>query len=344
MSVIGNSIVLFVVYKSKQLRHSQYVYNCSIAVSDIIWGFTLSYYFILFFVKLLEFDPIYLREILYYRNGKFVGKKLEISRGVNNTTILKYQYDHVKLMADSIFFRFSLFNRYLSMVLKYLSPVTLLVSFISLLFSSIDRYVSLTFPFRYKQMNSIKIAKRVSVFIWLLSAIITAVTLYLSFMSPQKSFFFQPLEVFYRDAPDQKDPLNHHLAAAILLILFFSLWTFTFLTLYSLYKSYKRSSYLNKRIKKSVSFEKQMGLILIFMVVAFTFSLSPTIYLNVCFYFAPHKTFSYENDYSDTLLDDKNFFISVAFLTTNSVWNFVIYNILNKKFRSALIKACFKCK
>ena len=62
VSVIGNFIVLFVVYKSKQLRHSQYVYNCSIAVSDIIWGFTISIYFLRFFVNLLDFDPIHLVE------------------------------------------------------------------------------------------------------------------------------------------------------------------------------------------------------------------------------------------------------------------------------------------
>ena len=241
-------------------------------------------------------------------------------------------------------FNLNLFIKIFISILWFVSPVTLLVSFISLLFSSIDRYVSLTFPFRYKQLNSIKIAKKVSVFIWLLSAIINTVTLLFSLRSPQISIFFQPLKIQMGDPPDRKDPLNQHATAAILFILFISLWTFTFLTLYSLYKSYKRSSSLNKKAKKGVSLEKQMGLILIFMVVAFTFSLSPTIYLNVCLYFAPYKTYSYENDYTRTFLDDKNFFVSVAFLTTNSVWNFVIYNILNKKFRSALIKACFKCK
>ena len=54
ISVVGNFIVLFVCYKSKQLRHSQYVYNCSIALSDIVWGFTISIFFLRFFVWLLE--------------------------------------------------------------------------------------------------------------------------------------------------------------------------------------------------------------------------------------------------------------------------------------------------
>ena len=42
ISVFGNLIILIVIYKSKQLRHSQYVYNFSIAISDIIWGFSIS--------------------------------------------------------------------------------------------------------------------------------------------------------------------------------------------------------------------------------------------------------------------------------------------------------------
>ena len=78
--------------------------------------------------------------------------------------------------------------------------------------------------------------------------------------------------------------LNQRITAAILLILFSLLWTLTFLTLYSLYKSYKTSSSLNKNTRKTFSLEKQMSSILIVMVVAFTFSLFPTIFFNVFYY------------------------------------------------------------
>ena len=108
------------------------------------------------------------------------------------------------------------------------------------------------------------------------------------------------------------------------------------MTLLSLYKNYKRSSLLNKSTKKGLSLEKQMSLIMILMVLAFTFCLFPTIYLNIRLYFY--------NEGSDSMFTYKPFYISVAFLTTNSVWNFLIYNILNKKFRSALINIFFKCK
>ena len=345
VSVVGNLIVLFVVYKSKKLRHSQYVYKCSIAVSDIIWGFSLSYCFILLCIKLLSFDLTDLYEVYDYRIKEVIEKinlEREISLNKSSTiTFIEIQIDYVFINTHLIVTRLSQLNLFLVSSFLLLTPVTLLVSFVSLLFASIDRYVSLTFPYRYKQINSIKIAKIVSVFIWVLSAIVSTVTILLSFRSPNWSIFFQPVKMEYIY---EKDSLNQHVTAAILYILFTLLWTFTFLTLYSLYKIYKRSSSLNKSAKKGVSLEKQMGLILVFMVFAFTFSLFPSIYFNVCWYLAPQKHSALLNSLNDLFINDKNFFLSVAFLTTNSVWNFVIYNVLNKKFRSALIKAFFKCK
>ena len=54
------------------------------------------------------------------------------------------------------------------------------------------------------------------------------------------------------------------------------MWIFTFMTLHSLYKSYKSSPSLKRNTKKGLSLEKQMALFLIFMVVVFTFTLFPT--------------------------------------------------------------------
>ena len=75
-----------------------------------------------------------------------------------------------------------------------------------------------------------------------------------------------------------------------------------------------------------------MSIVLIFMVVAFTFSLAPTIYHHV-------YTYLYNEHYNENAA-----FVSVIILTTNSVWNFVIYNVLNKKFRASFINLFFKLK
>ena len=327
VSVVGNLTVIFVVYKSKQLRHNQYVYNCSIALSDIIWGLTISYFFVNFFVELLALNTIYLEEEYPLKYSFYDSiTKPEVNKDENNITTFSYELDYVKL-SRRLFYD----NYYTMMILIYITPVTLLVSFLSLLCASIDRYIALTFPFKYKQINSIKIAKVISVFVWIFSATVNTATLFVYNWKYGTNWplLFQPISEYNIGS------LNQRITAAILFILFSLLWTVTFLTLYSLYKSYKMSSSLNKNTRKNVSLEKQMSLILIVMVVAFTFSLFPTIYFNASFYLY--------NEYFYVTKVEKKFIISVGFLVTNSIWNYVIYNILNKKFRCALINFCFKC-
>ena len=124
VSVVGNFIVLFVVYKSKQLRHSQYVYNCCIAISDIVWGFTICYLYILSYVKVLGLELIKVAEMC-----SFSGKP-DVSIDENNITTLKYKLDNLKM---HIYHRI-----YLRLILQLITPVTLLVSFITLFFASMD--------------------------------------------------------------------------------------------------------------------------------------------------------------------------------------------------------------
>ena len=71
------------------------------------------------------------------------------------------------------------------------------------------------------------------------------------------------------------------------------------------------------------------------MVVAFTLSLLPTLYNHVQFYISEGKYFE------DKVESINKVFIAFLFLSTNSIWNILIYNILNKQFRLALV-ALFK--
>ena len=320
VSVVGNFIVLIVVYKSKQLRHSQYTYKCSIAVSDIIWGFSTSAYFIEGFLEVLNSNPF----TLIYSYDNLVQPEIVVDK---NITFYSYELQKLTLFLK-FYENYKTLDLILKFILEYATPTTLYVSFVSLLFSSVDRYFALTFPFKYKQINSVKIAKKVSFFIWIFSAVIHTVTAFLAFKeSSLPSLFFQPIVY-----SSYKKTLSHHITAATLFTLINLLWLFTFLTLCRLYKIYKRSLVLSKNAKNSFSSEKQMSLVLLFMVVAFTFSLASTIYFHVRSYF-------YDEYYGD-----KASFISIALLTTNSVWNVVIYNILNKKFRDSFVNLFFTCK
>ena len=316
ISVVGNTLVLLVVYRSKQLRHSQYIYNCSIALSDIIWGFFISLFFFNKFINLWSLDPAYIKEEY--------DPKPTVNKNKINITIwefqikwltLSYEFDHHSNIIESTLFYFVVF----------IEPITLFVSFISLLFASIDRYVALRFPFKYRGMNSIKIAKISCIFVWILSTVIYTVTYIISIRNFRCDTvtLFQPVRETYCFC--KHSSLNQHITATILFILFSLLWTLTFLKLYSLYKNYSRSLSLNRKNKKGSSVEKQLSLVLIFMVISFTFSLTPTVYNHICFY-------AYDINFKEQIYDENNLFTSVSFLATNSIWNFVIYNLLNKKF------------
>ena len=328
LSVVGNIIVLFVVYKSKQLRHSQYIYKCSIAISDVIWGFSISTLLTSISLRYMNLKRVGLLE------KKYIAKSPEVTIDKNNFTTYRYEIQEALFYLDN-------FNKndrkwfltFIYYVIQYVTPITLFVSFISLVFASIDRFVALAFPIRYKQVNSVKIAKIVSVFVWLLSGVIHTVTILLCFESSgTPSILFQPIYYSFSEFPEYS--LHQNITAAVLLILFSMLWVLTCLTLYILYKSYKRSLTLNRIALRGFPLEKQMSLVLIFMVLGFTLSLFPTIYSHIYLYL-------HYKEFKGNIFNPKTLLISVAFLTTNSIWNFLIYNILNKKFRSALIKFCF---
>ena len=169
VSVVGNFIVLFVVYKSKKLRHSQYVYNCSIAISDIMWAFSICTFFVTYCWEIFDLNEVIIEEVRNYSS------KPRVTKEENNKTTYVYHLDYVE-----VFRRQGPFCNFSMYLAQYLAPITLFVSFISLVFAAADRYVALTFPFRYKQMNSTKIAKIASFFTWLISAIIHTATLFQS--------------------------------------------------------------------------------------------------------------------------------------------------------------------
>ena len=96
------------------------------------------------------------------------------------------------------------------------------------------------------------------------------------------SYLLQPL--YEEDTSNYINNPNLIFVSVLVFVLLLLLWLLTLLTLVNLYKTYKRSLKLNRRTRKKISSEKQMSLVLIFMVLAFTFSLSPTLYNHVLMY------------------------------------------------------------
>ena len=268
VSVLGNILVVCVVRKSKELRHTQYVYKSSIAVADIIWGLSISYVFLqqcfLIISKNIvinEFENFYLTTIY-----------------LNKSDILVYDYKINELFLEQPLFNDGVFELVFLVVMEFLAfiflPITILVSIVTLVFSAADRYFALTFPFKYKTTNTKKIAKVISTLIWV---IITSVYItFFLFKAEQSSlvysFVLQPCSSCTTESVMQRFNM------IVIFVLFFLLLVFTVLTLFNLKNNYEKSKKLNRRAQKAFAAEKQMSFILILMVFAFTFSLLPTMY------------------------------------------------------------------
>ena len=80
-----------------------------------------------------------------------------------------------------------------------------------------------------------------------------------------------------------------------------------------------------------------MSIVLVALVIAFTFSLFPTLLNNILAY-----TYK-ENDLKSLQGAFIHTVVAMNFLLINPVWNILIHNVLNKQFRVAL-KALFKSK
>ena len=175
--MFGNALVLIVVYKSKQLRHSQYVYKCSVAISDIVWGSVISFYF------------IYISVLFYYENNFFFNESesfdLPIESADNSTTVYSYKVDTIQLLPKEI----DSFTRVYD-VLEYVLPVAFLVSIVTLACAAGDRYAALTFPFRYRRLDSLKFAKIISAAVWILCAFCFLYTFFRRRQRPVQNFFF----------------------------------------------------------------------------------------------------------------------------------------------------------
>ena len=178
------------------------------------------------------------------------------------------------------------------------------VSSLTLVLSAYDRYKSIAHPFLYKRSNNVKKAVYSSVFVWLLEIIIVILSKLVNLV--HLSFL-----LFY-------------------CFPFVLMWIFTVLCIFSLGKSYKSSKKLKRTYFKKRNIELKLSVLFFAMVVAYTLSTS----MFICFYI--HDVI-FDYKFSPNL-----FFISFTLLTTNSTWNFFLYNLMNKKFRTYVKLLFFK--
>ena len=311
-SVIGNILVLVVIYKTKVFRQSQYIYKSSIAVSDIVWGSIISVSFFSDFVLVLLRSSFAFVELNSSKTS---------TKSVNNETI--YIYD-LQFLATAVkdsknhIEQFKYFNFTLS--------ATFLISILALMFAAFDRFVALSYPLKYKGYNTLKYAKIVTVLTWVQCFfLIVSLTFIYKPQFITTTIFLQPPFLQGIEEDWIMKQFSIHLIST-----FFSIWLIIVATILSIYINSKKSKQLNQSNSNRKHLEKQMYFILLVMVIATTICFSPTLFNHVC-YHACSNSF-----YSKSLV--KIFPVSTYLLATNSIWNFVIYNVMNKKFRTALMK------
>ena len=210
---------------------------------------------------------------------------------------------------------FSLSN-YILLLDNFFTSSCFHVSILTLLLSAYDRYKSLAYPFLYRRTKSVKKAVYLSVVVWVVVIIGS-----LHNLLPIKNFYASNAIVFI----------------IFELVPFILIWIITFLCIFSLRKSHTSSKKLSRRKLKRRKLKKQnteltLSILFIAMVLALTFSLSFYIYIHARSFLSKSKP-------------SLNFLLFAdAVLSTNSFWNFMLYNVLNKKYRKYVIALLFKTK
>ena len=135
-TLLGNCLLVAVVHRNKLLNHSQYVFKCSIALSDVVLG-------VLGSVAQIN---LFHHRFLLKSEKEFVVSSVDRKVGFNGT-VTSYSITGVVNPEPPI-----VSERSLDMVLLY----SVVVSFNVMIFSSVDRYFALAFPFKYRASSSVK--------------------------------------------------------------------------------------------------------------------------------------------------------------------------------------------
>ena len=191
--------------KIKMLRHSQYVYKCSIALSDIVWGTVLCFY--LFDTMFHEFGLEYTYKSVNY-------KLPSTTRDLYNTITYTFEIDYLGLTSN---YKASYYSFILSKLLCYVLK-TLFVSLTTLVFAAGDRYFAIAFPFKYRSTYTVKLAKIITVILWVLSTVGVLFTEERAEFTNDKRMALLQAKTWYHQPSN--DSFNHKLIAVTLFALF----------------------------------------------------------------------------------------------------------------------------
>ena len=319
--IMACSLAMLVIYKNRKLHNIQGILRFNLAFSDCLSSFgfvgaaVAPYFYVYSPVEFKNPDFESKQSAQRFFNGSVNDKNFEFF--VQNKLKYNPDYDNQALVLFGIICYSAGFS----------SMYTYLVA-------SIDRFIAIKYPFKYRRKASKSKAYKICVLIWLVAI---TVNLTLTLKRKIKFYFFKSMFIFYN---------GEYELIVDLVYLFVPLlvcWVLNLTTLYSIRKSKqkmlkvarKRAQRRMARIDTRVSAAAKTISIMVFTytisflpftVNIFVYNLNSYRYLN-------YKGFKIEDkDNYDTSFD----FIYIFFVIVlyNNFWNFLIYQLRDLEFRN----------
>ena len=336
--ILVSCLAMLIIYKNKKLQNIQGIFRFNLAVADCLSstafiGSTIApYYYI--------FQPIDFQSPVVSTNQQSVHQlahKFYRDGNIDDDEFEKF-FLHVFKSDPSEDFLVTLFG-----VVCYSGGFASMYSY---LIASIDRFIAVRYPFKYKRKASKRNAFKSCIVIWVI-AILSSLTPV--FNQRTKYTFFRHLFVFY------SGQFELFLDLIILVLPLFFCWILNIITLCSINRStkkmLKRITTIQIRTTNASNLETRVSSAaktISIMVFAFTLSYLPFNVQQFDHYLTSSKYDSYNSYYvqnKNTDGTDSNLeYVFCVVLLYNNFWNFFIYNVRDPRFRecSKSLFCCFK--
>ena len=301
-SLLMNALVILVTCKKKSLQNSQSSFKVSLAIADVIYAAVIIPS-ILYNLLSLTRSPFAIKEANFGKNESFL-----FSRFVD-----VYSKSYVEFFG-SVYF------------------TCLMASLYTLLLAAADRLFAVARPFTYRTLNTKRISKRACAAVWLFCVFVATLPLY---TKPSLSYtvFFGAL--FTMTGFEAETVYIVVLGLPFLLMIGTSIATFCYTRKHTR-KAKRLHSKKSRSDKKPRNIEVELAKTLIQMVTAFSLMTLPLIVVIIATIATPNLSL-----HKPRSLDLESFlalysleFIGYVCLTCATIWNFLIYNVKNVKFRN----------
>ena len=316
---------MLVIYKNKKLHNIQGIFRFNLAFSDFLCSFVFIGSAVAPYYEV--FSPT------KFKNVDFKNQKL----AQNFFDEIKNDNDFETFFLNNL--RIDPINKFNITVFGFICYSAGFSSMYSYLVASVDRFIAIKYPFKYKRKATKSMAYKVCILVWFFSFSFTLIPVL------NKNFyfwFFKSMFVFYKGEYEILIDLVYHFVPLVFC------WILNILTLISIRKSKKKMLKLVSTIAiRARNFTRTTRLetrvsaaakTLSVMVLTFTISFLP---FNILI-FVYNITYNRYIIYNGVQIEDKNnhdtsfdyVYILCVILLYNNFWNFFIYQLRDSEFRN----------